>query len=112
MRKYNVTPAEFVKAWQESQTADEAAKKLSMPKPTVLARVSEYRSMGIKLKPMRRAQKDRLNVDELNRLIGELAGEVGLGAPPAPAGARKKKVEVSVADTSDVVKKLLESLKK
>jgi hypothetical protein len=69
---YAVSPEQFVRTWQTSQTAQEVADKLGMPKPIVLARASGYRKEGIKLKKLRRESRRGLDVDALNRLIAEI----------------------------------------
>jgi hypothetical protein len=66
--RYAVTPEEFALTWNDSESADEAAERLKMPKPIVLARVSAYRNKGVKLKKMRRANS-RLDVEKLNNII-------------------------------------------
>jgi hypothetical protein len=69
---YDVTPEEFVRVWESSKSAREAAERLKMPKPIVLARASSYRKLGINMKAMRRERKNALNVAELNKIIEEL----------------------------------------
>jgi len=71
--EYDVSPESFIRAWQASQSVDEVAATLKMPKPIVLARKSNYKKAGIKLKSMPRKSTDRrLDVDKLNALIDEL----------------------------------------
>jgi hypothetical protein len=70
--KYNVPPEEFIRAWQTSQSADEVAKKLNMPKAIAAARASNYRTAGVKLKKMPRRPKNQLDVAALNKLIEEI----------------------------------------
>src|SRR5262245_54386200 len=74
---YDVSPEQFVHAWQTSDSADEVAEKLKMPKPIVHARVSLYRQFGIKLKKMPRRRKDRLDVEALNRMIERIDRQQG-----------------------------------
>jgi hypothetical protein len=69
---YNVTPQQFITAWQTSSSADEVAARLGMPKAIVLARASGYRQEGIRLKKMVRKNSKALNVAELNKLIEEI----------------------------------------
>lgn len=84
-KQYNVSPEEFVKVWQTSNSAAEVAEKLKMPKNIVLARSAVYRksrkdgSPGINLKKMPRANPRKLDVDALRKLADENA--------PAEAGA-------------------------
>jgi hypothetical protein len=78
--EYNVTPEEFIKAWQQSDSPQEVADLLKMPKAIVLARASNYRDNGIRLKKMKRGQKRKLDVEALNALIDELEAE-GLTPP-------------------------------
>jgi hypothetical protein len=74
-RSYGVSPERFVEAWQTSDSADEVASKLGMPKPIVHARASTYRQAGIKLKAMARFAKNKIDVDALNRKIDGLKAE-------------------------------------
>ena len=71
-KDYHVTPEQFIKVWQTSNSAQEAADKLGMPKVIALARASAYRKEGINIKHMRRKPKKSLDVDALNRLIDKL----------------------------------------
>jgi hypothetical protein len=68
-KKYPVTDEQFVKAWSESNSAQEVADKLGMPKNIVLARSATWRNRGVKLKRMERKNPRRLDVDKLNGLI-------------------------------------------
>ena len=68
----NATPEEFTRIWNESETADEVATKLSMPKPIVQARAHNYRKRGVFLKILRRSSSRRLRVEELNRRSGQM----------------------------------------
>jgi hypothetical protein len=70
--EYNITPEQFVTAWEQSESADEVAKRLKMPKPIVLARASSYRHAGVKLKKMKRKSTRGLSVDALNAVIDRL----------------------------------------
>lgn len=76
-KQYGVTAAEFVKAWQSSNSAQEVADKLGMPKHIVLARSAVYRKQrkdgkpGINLKRMPRQKTNGLDVETLNRLAEE-----------------------------------------
>src|SRR6478672_7811948 len=67
--RYTVTPEEFALTWNSCDSAEEVAEKLGMPKPIILARVSNYRKKGVHLKKMRRKNARRLDVDKLNRSI-------------------------------------------
>jgi hypothetical protein len=77
-KEYGVSPEQFIEAWQTSETADEVARRLSMPKPIVLARASTYRKMGLALKEMRRRHKKELDVDALNDLIANINRKHGI----------------------------------
>ena len=74
-RKYNVSPEEFVTAWETSETPLEVATKLNMPKPIVLARASSYRAVGVRLNKMTRKRVDSLDIAGLNNLIAKLPRE-------------------------------------
>lgn len=69
---YDVTPEEFIEAWQTSKDAQEVADKLKMPKPIVFARASKYRKQGINLKDHRSKRGRGIDVDKLNRLIEDI----------------------------------------
>lgn len=85
---YDVTPEQFVKVWEASETAEEAAEKLKMPKGIAAARASTYRQLGVKLKKMKRNYKRAIDVSGLNALIQRLSGgedsETAAAAPPSP----------------------------
>ncbi len=72
---YNVSPEDFIRAWQSSETAQEVADKLKMPKAIVLARASKYRQDGVKLKKVKKRHKRKLDVAELNKMIEQLESE-------------------------------------
>lgn len=69
---YGVPPERFVEVWETSESAQEVADRLKMPKPIVLARASTYRHAGVQLKKMRRTTGRGLNVAKLNNQIAEL----------------------------------------
>ena len=70
---YDVTPKQFIEAWETSSSVDQVAATLGMPKPIVMARKSNYTKLGIKLKKMPRKPVDRnLDVEALNALIEEI----------------------------------------
>ena len=73
--KYDVPADVFVRTWQTSETAEEVAKKLKMPKAIVDARARNYRGIGVKLKKMPRRPKHKIDVDAMNKLIDELRKE-------------------------------------
>lgn len=76
--EYNVSPAEFVKAWNDAATSgggiEQVAKATGMPVGICHDRASKYRKLGVKLKRMPRTRPPRpgLDVQGLNRLIDEL----------------------------------------
>jgi hypothetical protein len=71
--QYGVAAETFVRVWQSSASAEEAARRLNMPRPVVIARASNYRLKGVQLKKMpRRPVQERLDVASLNRLIEQL----------------------------------------
>lgn len=72
-KKYNVSPEEFVVAWEESGSVDEVSSRLGMPKPNVTARASSYRAKGVTLKQMPRGGNRRLDVENLNDTAGRVA---------------------------------------
>lgn len=82
-REYNVSPEEFIRVWESSETSDEVAKRLKMPKPIVNARAAGYRKNGVRLKKMRRGSNKGLDVDRLNRIIEKINGTLDEDdAPP------------------------------
>lgn len=78
LTKYDVSPEQFCKVWTESNSADEVADKLGMPKPIVHARASSYREKGIPLKKMPRHVKTGLDVAALKALVETLNKEHGV----------------------------------
>lgn len=65
---YNVSPQEFCEIWESSNTSEEAAKRLKMPKAIASARASQYRAMGIPLKNMKRHYTKAIDVEGLKAL--------------------------------------------
>jgi hypothetical protein len=76
-RNYGVSPERFVEAWETSESAAEVAEKLQMPKAIVQARASNYRAAGIKLKPMPRRPKNKIDAAALNKRIEEVGRSAG-----------------------------------
>jgi hypothetical protein len=90
-KSYDVSPTELIEAWESSETVQEAAAKLKMPKAILLARASKYRQTGIKLKKMKRPSRRSLDVDALNRQIEEIRRrQKGTDGPSAKTGKDKK----------------------
>jgi hypothetical protein len=73
--EYNVTPQQFIEAWQRSDSPQQVADRLKMPKNIVLARASMYRVAGIKVKKMKRRNKRYLDVSALNAFIEDLEAQ-------------------------------------
>lgn len=71
----NVTPEQFVRAWNTSSSAVEVAQKLDMAPHSASARASWYRKKGVDLKRFLRGAKPaaRLDVAALNKLAKSLA---------------------------------------
>lgn len=72
---YNVSPQEFVRTWQTSETVKGVCQKLKMPSSAVVSRAFNYRKRGIKLKQLLTAVRPQVDVDELNQLIEEIENE-------------------------------------
>ena len=66
----------FVKAWQTSNTVAEVATKTGLKTPSVMARASKYRSLGIGLKNMKRGGGVKLDVDAAKALAASLIAPV------------------------------------
>lgn len=81
---YDVSPEQFVYAWQTSRSADEVAEKLKMPKPIVHARASSYREKGVPLKKMPRHTNRGLDLKGLNAIIERLNKEQGVSQATEP----------------------------
>ncbi len=86
--------------WQTSNSVKEVAEKTGMPEPIVHARASNYRQAGIKLKKMPRKNRKGLDVERLNKLIGEM--EKG------KESTKKEEKKLTPEETKAIVKKLLE----
>lgn len=85
--RYDVPPERFVVAWNTSDSAQQAADALGMPRSVVIARAAKYRQAGVKLKGMKRGRRPKLDVDALNRLLAE----VGEGSAGTRRGTGTKK---------------------
>lgn len=64
-----VTPEEFVKAWQSSESIQEVADKLDIKYAAAYKRAEYFRLRGVKLKPISR--KPGIDVDTLNKLCDD-----------------------------------------
>jgi hypothetical protein len=76
--QYGFTRAQFVEAWESSNSPKEVAKKLSqvvskeVPVAIVAARKASYKKAGTNLKDMPRRGGGKLDVDAMNAQIAEL----------------------------------------
>jgi len=93
---YNVGVEEVVEAWQTSATAEEAAKKLGMPKAILIARVSQYRSRKIKLKVMKRGRPgiNAIDVERMNELAAKLGPVVEPDERVLPHNTEEEAAEI------------------
>lgn len=57
MTKKQVSPEDFVRAFESGGSADEVAKTLNMSKVGVINRAKRYRAAGVKLKFFTKAAK-------------------------------------------------------
>jgi hypothetical protein len=90
--EYGVDPAQFVKAWETSNTLAEVARKLSelakttgspaMPLPGILRKASVYLLAGVKLRTMKMNSSRSAVVGKLNSLVDEIRAQQP-GGPPA-----------------------------
>ena len=69
----SVSAEEFVKAWQESGSSQEAADKMNMSVSLVSSRAYGYRKKGVKLKRMPGSGKKPIDVAALNKLIASMS---------------------------------------
>ena len=72
METAELQPKTFIRVWQQSDTPDEAAKKLSQSKEKLIALASIFRQKGIELKRMRKGRV-ALDVSELAELAKKYA---------------------------------------
>ena len=107
---YDVTPKQFVEAWQSSESADEVAEKLGMPKPIVLARASNYRSTGVQLKKFKRKTKSKIDVQELNELIAQVNKREGIDPPVHQPREKKQSVELPADEVASIVGDVIRQL--
>jgi hypothetical protein len=75
VKKKEITPADFVTAWQTSATLEEVSDRLQCSELAASQRARQFRKAGVNLKKM--AAKKGVNVQELNNLITHLQN----GAP-------------------------------
>jgi transposase len=67
--RYGVGPFEFIDAWQTSNSVDEVAQRLNMPKKTVCSRAGNYRRRGIELQLMNVSKYDWTELREFAELF-------------------------------------------
>lgn len=92
----HVSPSEFVRIWETSESSEQAAARLGLSKGTAWYRATAFRKAGVKLRKFRRNVLSATDAQQLNRLIEELAEqgenqentvqlrEVKPEKPPAP----------------------------
>jgi hypothetical protein len=86
-RTYDVSPKQFVLAWQGSNSLKEVTSKTGIPESICSARAAQLRRIGVQLKQMPRGRTkggNAPNVEELNKLIAEMGG------PAAPLPVPKE----------------------
>jgi hypothetical protein len=77
--QYNFSRAQFVEAWQTSNSVQEAADKLTklvgteVPKSIVAARKASYKKLGANFKDMPRTRDKRVDITAINNQIVELS---------------------------------------
>jgi hypothetical protein len=81
----NVTPTEFVEAWEAAKDIAEVSEKTGIPGPICAARASLYRSKGINLKKFNPGRKPAVSVAELNKLIEAMGGAPAATAKATPS---------------------------
>lgn len=102
--EYSVDAKEFIAVWQTSATADEAARRLNMPKDIAHARASGYRRKGIKLKNMpREGKKKGLDVDALNKMIRRIEEEMARPGSKIRRSSDPKSIIRVAGEESDAV---------
>jgi len=75
-RRYShASPAEFIKAWQESFSAREVAEKVGSTKGACFHRAYRYRENGVPLKYMMDVPAEPIDWEELAEYARELAPE-------------------------------------
>src|SRR5947209_7670873 len=89
--EYNVSPQDFCRVWETSETPQEVADRLNMPRPIVLARASFYRKQGVRLKKMKRKTKRSLDVNGLNQMITEIERQLAEQRDAKGGGTRPGK---------------------
>lgn len=74
----SVSPEDFVRSWQESQTIEELCSRTGLSLATAKDRARLYRSRGVPLKifPRKRSGRPGLNVEQLSE-IAERALKAG-----------------------------------
>jgi hypothetical protein len=77
-RVYGVSNESFVRTWQLSNSVDEVIERTRLKRSGVFSRKAFLKKHGVNLKtmPRRPGMKSQLDVDALNRLIGEIEGEL------------------------------------
>jgi hypothetical protein len=79
---YQISPEEFIVAWETSESVPEVVENLrrlakakgakNMSKTIVLSRASSYRTLGVNLKKMKRKHGKPIDVKALNNLVSKI----------------------------------------
>jgi hypothetical protein len=94
--EYGVAPERFIEVWEASESLEEVAAVLGMPKEIASARANNYRESGVSLKQFKRGGRKGLNVEALNAMIQR--HRLGSGPKPEPEPKPIKSVLDEVLD--------------
>lgn len=86
-KDYGVDNENFARCWAKSESLLQFENLTGMPRQIASARANKLRKHGVRLKKMRRVQKNQLDVAHLNKIIEEVARE------PKPARTTPQAVE-------------------
>lgn len=92
-REPRVQLAEFLTAWEGSNSVAEVAEKTGLKETSVQARASKYRGQGIPLKEMPRGGGAKLNIAEAQALLAKLRGVSTEDVAKAADAAKVKRDE-------------------
>jgi hypothetical protein len=87
MAKGRMSPEEFIKAVQKSDSAEEVADTLGMKIGSVRSKIYYYRSIGVKNIKTFPRQRAKIDISELSKLAGSLTPKTEKKSKKAKAAA-------------------------
>ncbi len=86
----HITVQQFIEAWEKSVSVTEVAQKTRLTKPTVQAKATQLRKLGIPLKKFKGA-RHRIDVEQALACLAKIRGTTVVALKREAAAAARKR---------------------